>query len=92
MKGLSKMALCVSPKTQLCGIAAFSETATYILSVIASFLIHVMFSTFIHKQCFRNLLTVAPTERDNNVKNRGLKKGGGFSMVWEGAQGIVQVL
>lgn len=24
--------------------------------------------TFIHKYCFRNLLTVTPTERDNNVK------------------------
>lgn len=92
MKGLSKMALCVSPKTQLCGIAAFSETATYILNVIASFLIHVMFSTFIHRYYFRNFLTVTLTERDNNVKNGGLKKGGGFSMVWECAQGTVQVL
>lgn len=51
-----------------------------------------MFSTFIHKYYFRNFLTVTLTERDNNVKNGGLKKGGGFSMVWECAQGTVQVL
>lgn len=68
MKGLSKMALCVSPRTSLCGIAAFSETATYILNVIASLLIQTLLSTFIHKYYFRNLLTMTPTERHNNKK------------------------
>lgn len=93
VKGLSKMALCVSPKTQLCGIAAFSETDTNILNVIDSLLIHVMFPTFIHKSCFRNLLTVTPTERDSNVKEwRSEARWRFLCGLGMCAQGIVQAL